>query len=71
MTLDYDPLLTLRVLVCYQLVPVLPLGGCKSMWVVEQTVVVSVYCFSLCVAVFFTVMQLFTESFVHSVTPIR
>jgi hypothetical protein len=66
--------------VCSQLAPVLPLTGCMSMWVVAHTVVVAVYCFSLCVAVFFTVLQMFTvrrlshyssESFVHSVTPIR
>jgi len=30
------------------------------MWVVAHTVAVALYCFSLCVAVFFTVLQLFT-----------
>ena len=50
----------LRVLVCSQLVWVLPLGGCMSMWVVAQTVVVALYCFSLCVADSFTVLQVFT-----------
>jgi len=49
-----------RVLVCSQLAPVLPLGRCMSMWVVAHTVAVALYCFSLCVAVFFTVLQLFT-----------
>ena len=52
--------LTLRVLVCSHFVPVLPLGGCISMWVVAHTVVVAVYCFSLCVANSFTVLQVFT-----------
>jgi len=52
--------LTLRVLVCSQLVPVLPLGGCISMWLVAHTVVVTMYCFSLCVANSFTVLQVFT-----------
>ena len=46
--------LTLRVLVCFQLAPVLPLGGRMSMWVVAHTVVVALYCFAMCVAVFFT-----------------
>jgi len=41
--------LALRVLMCSQLVPVLPLGGCITMWVVANTVVVAMYCFSLCV----------------------
>ena len=45
-----------------------------SMWVVAHTVVVALYCFSLCVAVFFTALLLFTvrrfvtlliESLVH------
>jgi len=77
----YGPLLMLRVLVCSQLAPVLPLGGCMSMWVVAHVVVaVAVYCFSLCVAVFFSALLLFTvrrfvtlliESLVHFVTPIR
>jgi hypothetical protein len=52
----------LLVLVCSQLVPVLTLGGCISMWVVAHTVVVAMYCFSLCVAYSFTVLQLFTVS---------
>jgi hypothetical protein len=34
----------------FQLAPVLPLGGCMSMWVVAHTVVFAMYCFSLCVA---------------------
>jgi len=51
-----------------------------SMWVVAHTVAVAVYCFSLCVAVFFartaivhreTLVTILIESFVHSVTPIR
>ena len=44
--------LALRVLVCSQLVPVLPLGGCISMWVAVQAVVdvcCDTCCFSLCV----------------------
>jgi len=70
---------TLRVLVCSQLAPVLPLGGHMSMWVVAHAVV-ALYCLSLCVAVFFTALLLFTarrsvtlliESLVHLVTPIR
>ena len=76
----YGPLLTLRVLVCSQLAPVLLLGVCMSMWVVAHTVAVALYCFSLCVAVFFTALLLFPvrrfvtlsiESLVHFVTPIR
>jgi len=55
MTLDVRSL-ALQVLVCSQLTPVLPLGGCISMWVVAHTIVVAVYCFSLCVAVFFTAL---------------
>ena len=50
--------LALRVLVCSQLVPVLTLG--ISMWVVAHTVVVSMCCFSLCVANSFTALQVFT-----------
>jgi len=51
-----------------------------SMWVVAHTVVVDMYCFSLCVAVFYTALLLFTvrrfvtpliEPLVHFVTPIR
>jgi len=52
--------LALRVLVCSQLFPVLPLGGCMSMWMVAHSVVVATYCFSLCVANSFTVLQVFT-----------
>jgi len=51
--------LTLLMLVCSQLVPVLPLGGCISMWLVAHTVVAT-YCFSLCIANSFTVLQVFT-----------
>jgi len=54
------PLLTLLLLVCSQLILVLLLGGCISMWVVAHTVVVAMYCFSLCVANSFTVLQVFT-----------
>jgi hypothetical protein len=53
-------LFTLRVLVCSQLVPVLPLGGCISMNVVAHNVVVFTYCFSVFVADSFTVLQVFT-----------
>jgi len=49
MTLDVQSL-ALRVLVCSQLTPVLPLGGCMSMQVVAHTVVVVVHCF--CVSLF-------------------
>jgi len=59
MTLDVRSL-AFQVLVCSQLAPVLPLGGCMSMWVVAHTAVVAVYCFSLCVAVFCAVLQLLT-----------
>ena len=52
----YGPLLTIQVLVCSQLPPVLPLGGCMSMWVVAHFVV-AVYCFSLCIAVFFSALH--------------
>jgi len=50
-----------------------------SMWMVAHTAVVAMDCFSLCVAVFFTALLLFTvrhfvtlliESLVHFVTPI-
>jgi len=58
-------LLTLRVLVCCQLVPVLPLGGCISMCVVTHTVVVTIHCFSLCVANSFNVLQVFTVTSVQ------
>jgi len=70
----YSPLLTLWVLVCSQLAPVLPLGGCVHVGGV------AVYCFSLRVAVFFSELLLFTvrrfvtllsESLVHFVTHIR
>jgi len=51
-----------------------------SMWVVANTVVVAMYCFSVCVADFFTALisffmrrfvTLLIESLVHFVTPIR
>jgi hypothetical protein len=67
----YGPLLTLRVSVCSQLAPVLPLGGCMSMWVVAHTVAVATYCFSLCVAVFITPLPLFTvRRFCHTINRI-
>jgi len=51
-----------------------------SMWVVAHTIAVALYCFSLCVAVFFSALLLFTvrcfvtlliNSLIHFVTPIR
>ena len=37
------PLLTLRVFVCFQPAPALPLGGCMSMWVVASRVLSVLY----------------------------
>jgi len=37
------------------------LGRCMSMWVVAHTLVVAVYCFLLCVAVFFAVLHVVVQ----------
>ena len=76
MTLDYDPLLTLRVLVCSQLAPVLPLGahmggGTHCCYRVLFPPVYS--CFLHCAAIVHreTFVTILIETLVPSVTPVR